>query len=470
MPHLESERALEIKSIWRNSVLDVLTATDQAELTLGDRQAIVGRGPFKRHFGCDLPAPRWQLPTAAFPIARSLGSTGVCYEIGLHRSFVGVVERSDGTVIRIEDLTPAGHRMSSRGMAQTVYYELDSEESVYLIHGDLTLQIRYVPRAEFRSPPLRERANFTWLNILILAVFLHTLAVALLVAAPQASAGRLDDIARNLPDYRSAVLTPAPAGRASSDIMVDLEASPARAAATERAGTAGSRTAAPDRKMRLAVRGERDKAELAKSALRQLFGAGGDRRNSVLFGSGGIGGELSSALGNITGPEVGDAGGLGGLATRGDGPGGGGLSMRSVGLGGLDTAGRGGRRGRSDYGEKVGRLVKTPEVEWKISSDGVTVIKALDRELIRRVIDAHRAQVRYCYERALVREPGLFGKVSLVWTIGSGGRVRGARVTQSTLSSAEVGRCVASKIRGWRFPKPRGGGVVIVHYPFVFKT
>jgi hypothetical protein len=29
---------------------------------------------------------------------------------------------------------------------------------------------------------------------------------------------------------------------------------------------------------------------------------------------------------------------------------------------------------------------------------------------------------------------------------------------------------MTKKIRRWVFPKPKGGGVVIVNYPFVFKS
>ena len=29
-------------------------------------------------------------------------------------------------------------------------------------------------------------------------------------------------------------------------------------------------------------------------------------------------------------------------------------------------------------------------------------------------------------------------------------------------------RCVSSEIRTWKFPKPAGGGKVIINYPFYF--
>ena len=95
---------------------------------------------------------------------------------------------------------------------------------------------------------------------------------------------------------------------------------------------------------------------------------------------------------------------------------------------------------------------------------------SLDKELIRRVVNQHKAQIRYCYEKELVRQPGLFGKVAVVWTIKADGYVREASVKSTSMDNKEVGRCITQKIRTWKFPKPKGGGIVIVNYPFVLKT
>ena len=35
---------------------------------------------------------------------------------------------------------------------------------------------------------------------------------------------------------------------------------------------------------------------------------------------------------------------------------------------------------------------------------------------------------------------------------------------------AKVTQCVLGRVRGLRFPRPNGGGVVNVKYPFVFKA
>jgi outer membrane biosynthesis protein TonB len=42
-------------------------------------------------------------------------------------------------------------------------------------------------------------------------------------------------------------------------------------------------------------------------------------------------------------------------------------------------------------------------------------------------------------------------------------------VLQSTTGNKELDTCVARHVRLWEFPKPKGGGSVVVSYPFIFK-
>jgi hypothetical protein len=46
--------------------------------------------------------------------------------------------------------------------------------------------------------------------------------------------------------------------------------------------------------------------------------------------------------------------------------------------------------------------------------------------------------------------------------------VRTARATGTAPGSLRA--CLEEKVMRWRFPAPRGGGVVIVRYPFVFRA
>jgi hypothetical protein len=48
--------------------------------------------------------------------------------------------------------------------------------------------------------------------------------------------------------------------------------------------------------------------------------------------------------------------------------------------------------------------------------------------------------------------------------------VQQANVSQTSLHNATVERCITQKIRTWKFPEPKGGGIVIVNYPFILKS
>lgn len=91
---------------------------------------------------------------------------------------------------------------------------------------------------------------------------------------------------------------------------------------------------------------------------------------------------------------------------------------------------------------------------------------ALDVDIIRRVIRRSLPRFRYCYEKQLLGDPQLAGKVSTRFVIDPNGNVSSATVTGL---NREVAKCIEQALRALKFPKPRGGGVVVVSYPFVFQ-
>src|SRR5690606_37128532 len=94
---------------------------------------------------------------------------------------------------------------------------------------------------------------------------------------------------------------------------------------------------------------------------------------------------------------------------------------------------------------------------------------SLDRDEIQKVINANSGAIQRCYERELLRTPGLSGKIQVEWVIGTNGSVKSTRQQFSNLDSNDVVTCVMNNIRTWKFPQPRGGEVV-VNYPFIFKS
>ena len=94
---------------------------------------------------------------------------------------------------------------------------------------------------------------------------------------------------------------------------------------------------------------------------------------------------------------------------------------------------------------------------------------ALDREIIRRKIRHHRASYQYCYEKELNRKRDLNGKIKVKFTIAGTGHVIAAKLMETTMNNRRVESCLIKCIKGWVFPEPTGGGIVIVTYPFIFK-
>ncbi len=184
-----------------------------------------------------------------------------------------------------------------------------------------------------------------------------------------------------------------------------------------------------------------------------------------------VGNDDADVWGGLTGTEIGEAYGVGGLGLVGTGRGGGGTGEGTIGLGNTGLIGKGGGGGSgSGYGRGGGagfgaRGTRVPQVrQAKAEVQG-----ALDKDIIRRIVRAHINEVRYCYNQALARDPNAKGRVAIQFTIGGTGKVPSAVVQESTLKDAAVGNCVAQAVRRWTFPKPEGGGSVIVTYPFVLE-
>ena len=106
----------------------------------------------------------------------------------------------------------------------------------------------------------------------------------------------------------------------------------------------------------------------------------------------------------------------------------------------------------------------------KVRAQSPKVRGALDKEIIQRIISRNMGEVKRCYVGQLVSHPKLEGRVVIRFVVSPSGRVATASVARSTLHSRAVESCIATAVERWRFPKPRGGGIVVVSYPFVFKA
>lgn len=111
-----------------------------------------------------------------------------------------------------------------------------------------------------------------------------------------------------------------------------------------------------------------------------------------------------------------------------------------------------------------------PSMDVGMGDSDAETSGGLDKSVIAAIVREHLGQIKHCYERQLLVDPNIFGKVIANWTINGEGSVDTTGVKKSTMGNVTVENCVLSKIKTWKFPKPRGGGKVIVSYPFLFKS
>jgi pSer/pThr/pTyr-binding forkhead associated (FHA) protein len=184
-------------------------------------------------------------------------------------------------------------------------------------------------------------------------------------------------------------------------------------------------------------------------------------------------GDFSSGLDddNVYGGLLGDApgemqGGFG-FGRSGFGPGGGGTGWGTIGTGRYGTIGHGSGTG-SGYGAGSGRggMRGRKSLSPNVKIGQATATGDLDKSIIRRYIRRKRSRIKYCYEKQLSVKENLKGTVVTNFTISPTGAVISSRAKGV---SGAVANCVASVISTIQFPKPRGGGLVQVRYPFHFR-
>lgn len=344
---------------------------------------------------------------------------------------------------------------------------LQNDDFAWVDLGGVTLEVFFQPVPKPVFVPFSEAIDFTALNIFLVMFFLGSLFVITALNRELEGEEYLDELSGNQARIAKLIIKPPEIQKNPLLEKLAKQKEQGEMAAKHR-GDEGQmgRKDAPKRSAHTAPKGDPNNKDQARMLAKQIFGSGGGGGISTIFGHNGLGGELKAAMGNMFGAAPGDAYGMGGLGLRGSGSGGGGVGD-TIGIGGIGTRGRGG--GTGSYGSGVGVLGGKKGVDIGITSSEPMVMGSLDKELIRQVIKRNINQIRYCYESQLSRYPKLSGKVGVKFVITATGSVASSQVANATTNNAELETCVAGRVRTWLFPKPKGGGVVIVTYPFVFK-
>jgi len=208
-----------------------------------------------------------------------------------------------------------------------------------------------------------------------------------------------------------------------------------------------------------------DKPDPSKMGLLSTFGKGGAKASldKAVNGGGELAGLAQNANG-LAGSDENRAGDTLGGKLKDTGAGGKGTA--TYGIAGVGTNGRG--TGNTGYG--TGGLGGKGSTKVDVGGQDASFTGSIDKEAIRRVILAHKAEIRFCYDKELQKNPGLAGKISIGWNITESGSVQSASVENNEMGNATVANCIVSKLKTWGFPQAPPDVLAHVTYPFVFAS
>jgi len=344
-------------------------------------------------------------------------------------------------------------------------YDLPEQGGMIIQTGNLTFVANRTPRGQKITGAIASDIDYPFaslMSVLLLMFSFLTYYVLFLAPAPEITDTELDEEL-----FAELVLEepPEPPEEEKKDANPDAGEG---AKAKKEEGKVGKK----DAKMKEAKgdKVEVDKRTKDKEVVDEFMSGlnfGADSDSGAMDGMGGIANldaNMQGGLGGVMGAK-GVQAGSGGLGSSGGGLGGGGTAD---GVGGLGTKGSG--RGSSGYG-KGGGSVGKKRSGGSIKSGGTPIILgALDKSLIDAVIRKNMNQIRYCYQRELTKNPGLKGKIIVKFTIAADGSVSRASIKTSSMGNAAVEGCITGRFKRFKFPQPKGGGVVIVSYPFIFSS
>jgi hypothetical protein len=93
----------------------------------------------------------------------------------------------------------------------------------------------------------------------------------------------------------------------------------------------------------------------------------------------------------------------------------------------------------------------------------------IDQKAVTSVVRAHAAEVRACFDRAVMEHPELRGRLNVQATIDPDGHVLSASPTSTIENGARLQACVVGAFQNWTFPAPSGGVKGRVTYSFSFE-
>lgn len=404
---------------------------------------------------CDFYAPDGDLPSGVDHVLIENSTGG--FKARLSTDWAGTAD-INGKTMALADLVAAGLATLS---GDTISVPMIDDLRLFIKVGTLTFLVHTVLPGKKIISKMTDDVDYPFVTILTAMSFFGLMFGILMFTAPKPATNEMFEI----PDRFVELLIERPEPEPPKDKPKANPDAGEGAKAKKEEGKVGKK----DAKMEKA---KGNKVEIRKKEMdRQIAenaGVLGALREGAeldgVFGNSGLNADIAGGIGGLIGAK-GTQIGSGGLGSRGSGLGGGGTAE---GLGGLGTKGRG--AGSSGFGKGGGNFGAKGEGRITAVGGDPIIMGALDKALIDEVVKRHMNQIKYCYQRELTKNPKLGGKVKIKFVISKNGSVARASVGSTSMKNKAVESCISSRFLRMQFPKPKGGGIVIVQYPFVFGT
>jgi len=404
---------------------------------------------WKNHFY----VPSDLLPEPEFALFQNLGGRWTCTFSEKWAGFVDIGEsrQTFAELVASGAAKRAGNGLYAVELAEDARLVVDLGYTIFVAHS--------VYPGKKAVGKMSDEVDYPFLGIVAFMTFVAIMAgVAIAVMPPPPESSRLE-----LDDHMVDLLLQKEEEIKDDKKRDDNPDAGEGAKAKKEEGKVGKKDAKMDK-----AKGDKvqmQKQQLDKEIAENAGVLGALRDDATLdsaLGATGLNADMMNGIGGLIGTK-GTQIGSGGLGARGSGLGGGGTAE---GLGGLGTKGRG--SGASGYGSGGGNFGSKGEGGIGTVGGDPIILGALDKSLIDAVIKRNMAQIKYCYQRELTKNPALGGKITVKFVIAKDGTVSSATTKSSTMNNPAVESCINGRFMKFQFPEPKGGGIVIVSYPFIF--
>ncbi len=349
----------------------------------------------------------------------------------------------------------------------------DEREDAFFADGLVVVEVWAQVRDMGRLGTL-DRAPLPYLGV---SATLHAVFLILTLTLPPAVEFSAADFARYAPRDRFVTLEPEPPPSPPTPpptlehaMRGDGEDDDIGHKAAGEGGAAGA-SSAPERARRVSVKGNAERARVKKA---RATSTTLDESVGALVAAGAafseveesLGQDTLDAMGLVVEDRRGEAKGVDGLGITGVKHGGEG---RDEGFGvsellATPTA----RRGQRGVLDRRGAIDEARQMDVQPEKGEGDEVGCLSPRIVRDAVRRRVAQVRSCYERGLVYDHDLSGRVSVELEIAPEGHVADLSVRDDSLGSQRVITCIENQLDSLTFPSFEGCESVTVRYPFRF--